>query len=441
MNKQEHITRRRFLKNASKGTAALAAMSASAPAVLSSKSPNETIGIGCIGIGIRGGTLVNHIPYLKGAKIVALCDVYKPHLQKGIERCKNPDVRKYVDYRDLLADPGVDAVVIATPDFWHAPMVIEAASAHKDIYVEKGWAITVHEAKDMYAAVKKNNIVMQLGHQGRQISASLQAAQLIKDGVLGPVTLVRTGRLENTPVGNNFYRWYEWYDDFDRPDPEYVRHNVNWELWLGGAPKVPFSMEHFYHWKCYWRYSTGPANDLLSHEFDFVQSVLGYGIPDTCVCMGNNNLLHDGRETPDTWSVIYGYEKHNCTLTFQCSMNSSQPVQPPEFRGKEALLRFDHIGHNITTFDVYAEGSSKKYGSEIDSGKIKVGKPFLKFDPAKTPPQPDHVEDFLNCVRTREKPKCNEDEALVEAAACNMSVAAHKEKRLVRWDPVRQVII
>jgi hypothetical protein len=121
-------------------------------------------------------------------------------------------------------------------------------------------------------------------------------------------------------------------------------------------------------------------------------------------------------------------------------MNSGQLVQPPEFRGKEALLRFDQIGHNITTFDVYAEASSKKYASEIDSGKTKVGKPFLKFDPAKTPPQPDHMEDFLNCVCTREKPRCNEDETFVEAAACNMSVAAHKEKQQVRWDPVKQQI-
>ena len=393
MKRQEHLTRRKFLKTVGRGAAVVAAMSASAPAVLIAKSPNETIGIGCIGIGVRGGTLVNHISYLKDAKIVALCDVYKPHLQKGVERCKNPDVRTYVDYRELIADPGVDAVVIATPDCWHAKMLIEAANAKKDIYCEKGWATTIQEAKDMYAAVKRNNIVMQLGHQGRQIPASLQAAQLIKEGVIGPVTLVRTGRLENIAVGQNFYRWYGWYNDFNRPDPEFVEKNLDWDRWLGDRPKIPFNMEHFWHWRCYWRYGTGMAGDLLSHELDSVQSVLGYGIPDTCVCIGHNNLLHDGRETPDTWSVIYQYEKQGCTVTFQGSANSGQFVQPPEFRGKEALLRFDDIGHNISKFEVYAEASSKKYGQQIDSGRIKIGKSFLRYNPRKTPPQPDHFQD------------------------------------------------
>ncbi|MHC4617584.1 MAG: Gfo/Idh/MocA family protein [Planctomycetota bacterium] len=440
MKNHQHLSRRRFLKDVGTG-AALATASAYAPVVLSSRSPNETIGIGCIGMGVRGGELINHISYLEGAKIVAVCDVYKPHVQKGVERSKNPDVRTYIDYRELIADPAVDAVVIATPDFRHAQMVIEAADAGKDIYVEKCWSRTIPEAKAMYAAVKKNKIVMQLGHQGRQRPASLQAAQLIREGVLGPVTLVRTGRFENTAVGRNFWRWYGWYSDFRRPDPAQVQRDLDWDRWLGPAPKVPFSMGHFWHWRCYWNYGTGIAGDLLSHEFDFVQSVLGYGIPDTCVCMGQNNLLHDGREVPDTWSTVYGYEKRNCTLTFECSMNSSALVQPPEFRGKEALLRFDGIGHNVGTFNVYAEGPSKKYGPQIESGKIKVGKPFLKFDPKKTPAQANHMEDFLNCVRSRKKPKCNEDEAFVEAVTCIMSVIAYKEKRQVRWEPIRQEIV
>jgi predicted dehydrogenase len=320
-------------------------------------------------------------------------------------------------------------------------MVIEAASAKKDIYIEKGWAITIQQAKDMYAAVKDNNIVMQLGHQGRQIPASLQAAQLIKESTIGPVTIVRTGRFENTVVGRNFWRWYGWYDDFNRPDPDFVRRNLDWDRWLGSAPKIPFSMEHFWHWRCYWRYGTGMAGDLLSHELDFVQSVLGYGIPDTCICHGHNNLLHDGREVPDTWNTIYQYERQNCTVTFQASGNSGQLVQPPEFRGKEALLRFDDKSHDCTKFEVYAEAPSEKYADQIDSGKIRIGKPFLRYDPKKTPPQPNHMQDFINCVRTRGKPKCNEDEAFIEAATVMMSIVAYKEKRQVRWDPVKQEIV
>ncbi|MHC4475690.1 MAG: Gfo/Idh/MocA family protein [Planctomycetota bacterium] len=441
MRSEKHLSRRNFLKTVGKGATALGAMSVSAPAVLRAKSPNEIVNVGCIGIGVRGGSLVKYLGRLDTAKIVAVCDVYKPHLQKGVERCNNPDVRTYLDYRELLADKNVDAVVIATPDFRHAAMVLDAIAAKKDIYVEKGWCRTVDEAKVMYAAVKKSDIVMQLGHQGRQIRASLQAAELVKEGVLGPVTLVRTGRFTNTSVGQNFWRWYGWYSDFRRPDPAQVKKDLDWERWLGDAPKVPFSMEHFWHWRCYWNYGTGVAGDLLSHEFDFVQSVLGYGIPDTCVCLGQNNLLKDGREVPDTWSTIYGYEEQGCTFTFQASMNTRQLRQPVELRGKEALLRFDDIGHDIEKFEVYAESSSQKYAAKIKSKEISTREPFLRYDPAKTPAQPSHMEDFLNCVRTRGKPKCNEDEAFVEAVTCAMSVEAYQQKRQARWDPVKQQIV
>ena len=140
-------------------------------------------------------------------------------------------------------------------------------------------------------------------------------------------------------------------------------------------------------------------------------------------------------------SQMNSSEKNNCTLTFQGSMNSKAIIQPPELRGKEALLKFDGIGHDITTFDVFAEPSSKKYSQQIESGKIDLRKPFMKFDPAKTPPQPDHMEDFFNCVRNRKKPKCNEDEAFIEAVSCIMSVIAYEKKRQVRWDPVKQQVV
>jgi len=434
MKSVNRLNRRKFLETTGKGAAVLAAASAGAPAVLAAKSPNETVGVGCIGLGVRGGELIQQVaggpkyPAIEGARVVAVCDVYKPHLDKGVERSKNPSVRTYRDYKELLADKAVDAVIIATPDHWHSQMVIDAANAGKDIYIEKCWTRTIPEAKAMLAAIKKNKVVMQLGHD-RSSAASIQAAELIKQGVVGPLTFVRMGLFRNREWGKDEWRWYGGYNEYVRPDPAQVERDLDWERWLGSAPKHLFSMEHFWHWRCYWDYGTGIAGDLLSHAFDAVQYILGYGIPETCVCSGQIGLLKDGRECPDIWNVIYEYPKRGCTLTYACTFNSAELPQDTEFRGKDALLK---MGRD--SFEIYAEKTSKKYHARIDKGDIEPDKPFLKFDPAKTPPQPSHMQDFFHCIRSRKPPKDNEDEAFIEAITCIMSVIAYQQQRMVRWD-------
>jgi predicted dehydrogenase len=135
--------------------------------------------VGCIGIGTRGGDLLNAVVHAPNVKVVAVSDVYAPHRQKGLERSRNPDAKAYEDYRDLLADPRVDAVVIATPDHWHCPMVLDAVKAGKDIYCEKGFSRTLEEAKRMRDALQESSVVFQLGHQARQAACALQAKEII----------------------------------------------------------------------------------------------------------------------------------------------------------------------------------------------------------------------------------------------------------------------
>ena len=439
--KAKPVSRRAFLETTGKGAAAAAV----APAILGARSPNETIGVGHIGLGVRGGELIQQTAGgtakqkgIAGARVVAVCDVYKPHLQKGVDRSQNASVRTYTDYKELLADPEVNVVVIATPDHWHAQMLMDAAAAKKDVYVEKCWTKSVPEAKAMRKAVKENKIVMQLGHQGRESAAGLQAGELLKQGVLGPLTFVRIGMFRNRELGKDEWRWFGYYDQFDRPDPAQTQRDVDWKRWLGAAPDRPFDFERFWHWRCYWDYGTGIAGDLLSHEFDFAQYVLGYGIPDTCVASGQIGLLKDGRECPDIWNCAYEYLDRGTTLTWSCTFNSSQHDQTPEFRGKDAMLKF---GEGHATFDVYAERPSKKYSAKIMAGDLSTEKPMLSFDPAKTPAQPSHMQDFFNCVRSRGRTKCNEDEAFIEAVTCIMSVESFKQGRRVRWDRAKQEIV
>jgi predicted dehydrogenase len=416
------MNRRSFLKT----SAALGVLSGGAPALLAARSPNETIGVGFIGLGTRGGDLINATAPIPGVKVVAVCDVYGPHRQKGIDRSRNPEVRPYLDYRDLLADRAVDAVVIATPDHWHTPIVLDAVQAKKDIYCEKGWARTVAEAKAMRAAIKAGGVVFQLGHQARQATCAIQAKELIARGALGPITLVRTGRYGNTPPDRNIWRWYGYYSQWERPDPAGVIPELDWERWLGPAPQIAFNERHFWHWRCYWRYGTGQAGDLLSHELDFVQYLLGYGVPDTCMCSGLNAVLKDDREVPDTWNTVYQYETRDCTITFTGSMNTGVG-QPVELCGKAATLRFDGIAHDVGSFSVHPE-----YGqADLPAGFVR----------GKTPTEPNHMVDFLNCMRTRGRPKCDVDEAFIETATYVMSVEAYQRQRTVRWDPVKEEIV
>ena len=446
MKKKTSLTRRNFLTAIGRNATALGVTAMATPAVQGATSPSDSIGVGVIGVGVRGGALVGQVagtdkqPGIDGARVVSVCDVYKPHLEKGVALSRNSDARVFRDYRELLDDPSVDAVVIATPDHWHATMVIDAARAGKDVYIEKGWTRTLAEAKAMRDAVKRHKIVMQLGHQRREQASTIAARRLIEDGTIGPVTMVRTALFNNRPVGQNNWRWYGGYFNFDRPDPAQVERDLDWNGWLGPAPKCPFNMEHFWHWRCYWNYGTGVAGDLLSHSLDFVQSVLRHGIPDACVCMGLNTFMKDGREVPDTWNAVYAFEKHDRVVTFECGMNGGELPQPPEFRGKDALLRFSEDSLH-RSFDVYPERRSAKYAPLIAAKEIKVGEPIQSFDESTVPEQPSHMQDFFDCIRSRNKTKCNEDEAFIETATFLMSLEAYQRKREVRWDVDREEII
>ena len=421
-------TRREFIGRTGRAAAALAALSSFRPALGQTKPAGAPIGVGCIGLGTRGGDLINGVVQVDGVKVTAVCDVYGPHRQKGVTRSGNPEVKTYVDYRELLADKNVDAVVIAAPDHWHCQMVLDAIAAGKDIYCEKGFAHTLADAKKMRAALKKSSVVFQLGHQARQSTCALQAKEVIASGILGPITLVRTGRFGNNDLQHNIWRWYGYYSQWEHPDPAQVIKDLDWTRWLGDRPAIAFNERHFWHWRCYWRYGTGQAGDLLSHELDLVQYLLGHGIPDTCSCLGLNAVLKDDREVPDTWAATYQFLKAERTVTFTGCMNSSVG-QPVEICGKEALLRFDGIAHDASRFTITPEGHNTR--TDLPKGYV----------PGQTPRQPNHLEDFFACVRTRGTPKCSVDEAFIEAATYLMSVESFQRQRIVRWDAEKEEIV
>lgn len=426
MNTHPSLSRRDFI--------ALGAVAAAAPAVLRGAEPTkDPVRIAHIGTGTRGWDLIRYTGAIPEAKVMTVCDVYGPHARRAVEACGNPGVKVVKDYRDVLADPKIEAVIIATPDHWHEKMVLDAVAAGKAVYCEKGLTTSIAAAKRMRAAVKKAGTVFQLGHQGRQLPATAEAGKMIRDGRIGPVTLIHIGRYFNGSKERAPWRWYGHYNIWERPDPAQVRKDVDWEKWLGAAPKIEFNERHFWHWRCYWPYGTGQAGDLLSHETDHVQTVLGWGIPDSCTCTGLNAYYKDDRQVPDTWLTAYRFEKHNCSMTFEGCMNSKR-IQPPEYIGREGRLIFNGIGQDANRFWVYPDGPAYPHMG-------KVPEPTFAYDVAKGAKWPSHMEDFLRCVRTRETPKCNIDEAFIEVATLLMSVEAFRQKREVRWDPRKEDIV
>jgi predicted dehydrogenase len=435
MQESGNLSRRRFLEAGGTTAAAVIAGTLAAPAVLRGAEPtSDPVRLGMIGLGLRGGMLLRFAAANPSCKVLAVCDVYKPHLQKGVTLANNTEVKTSHDYHDLLADPRIEAVIIATPDHWHEQMLLDAAAAGKDVYCEKGWTTSVASAKRMRQAVKDAKIVMQLGHQGRQLAAADAARKMILEGAIGEVTLINLGRYFNGPPTRPPWRWYGEFGNFERPDPQQVIQQLDWQRWLGKIPEIPFNDRHFWHWRCYWPYGTGQAGDLLSHEMDHVQTVLRYGIPDTCVTHAHNAFWKDDREVPDTWLTNYVFEQQNCTVTFEGCMNSRHG-KTPEYMGRKGWIVFSEIGSDSGIFEVYNDETAHK------PARHPQPEPRYAYSADRDHRIPNHLQDFLNGVRTRRKPRCDEDEAFIESVTLVMSVEAYKRQRLVRWDRVKQEIV
>jgi predicted dehydrogenase len=436
MMKKSVINRRQFVQRS--GMAATATLAATAaPGILRGKEGADEfdpVRVAQIGIGTRGLNLIRVAGSKKSCTVRAICDVYKPHLERGIPLCGNPDVKTFTDYREMLNDPKIEAVIIVTPDHWHEKMLLDCVAAGKDVYCEKGWTMSIAAAKRMRQAIKDAGAVMQLGHQGRQLAAADEGARMINEGEIGEVTLVNTGRFFNGSAERPPWRWYGNYSNYERPDPNQVIRDLDWEAWLGNCPQIDFNERHFWHWRCYWPYGTGQCGDLLSHELDQVQAVLKYGIPDSCVTQGRVNFWKDDREVPDTWHSTYVFEDEDCMVTYEGSQ-CSRRGQSPEYIGTKGRLIYNSIGQNASQFEIYPDQSAHRLF------RHKRVEPSYFFAPGKEHRRPDHMQDFFNCVRTRKKPRCNEDEAFIETATMLMALESYRQNRQVRWDPEKEDII
>lgn len=437
------MERRQFLRDVTAAGAGLKAALAGAPAVLAQRNPNDRLGVACVGVGTRGYQLMQDVQACPNTEVRIICDLYQGNVKRAQTSSKNEKVRIVHEWENAVTDKDIDVVLIATPDFWHAPMVVRAAEAKKDIYVEKGWCRTLKEAKQMRKAIKDNKVVMQLGHNYNSLPTFHRARQIFQSGELGKVPLVRTYIDRTNPWPE--WKFYTRYDLNELP-ADATPENIDWERFTANASKRPFDAERFFRWRCWWEYSSGIAGDLLSHLWDSVNMVAGMGIPETALTQGNKYFWKEDREVPDMWHVLFDYPKKEMNVTFACTFSSRHVGEVAQFLGREKTLEVSPSF--CRTYDAEWKPEYAKKAAAARWRATQAGLP-----PQNATVEPDytmkrgeievdgHMENFISCARSRETPRCGVDRAFEEAAALIMSVEAYRRERKVRWDPVKEAVV
>jgi len=449
MSLNKKITRREFIEKGAFGTAGMAlASTLGASALRASSNPSDIVGVGLIGVGTKGSRHLKELLKIPGVQVRGICDAFTGFMERALNIVNTTNVKSYTDYRKLLDNKDIDAVIIATPDHLHAKMTCDAAEAGKDVYVEKCMTRTIPEAKAVVKAIKKNKRILQLGHQGRSNPLHWRAKEIVESGILGKINVVRITMYRNS--SEPAWRFFGDYSNFDMPPNSDPQH-IDWQKFLGNAPKRPFNVKRFFHWRCYWDYGTGMAGDLGSHKFDDANLILNLGIPKTSVASGGIYYWKDDREVPDVWHVLYEYPDKDVSVVFGTMFSNSYYGETVQLMGKNGTIDIGRHGLRIF-LEPYTDRNREILNKLMKQKREEGEKTISSIDiPVYTYPgnsdlyyrsiQTRHMQNFIDCVRTRQRTRCNEDDGFEEAVTCIMSVIAYKEKREVRWDPVRQEVV
>ena len=409
-------SRRDFLKATTVSAAAASVLRpALGIAADGAKGANERIGVGFIGTGGRCQAHIDIVMALKAqgrCEPVAVCDVYAPRVEAAARRTGG---KIYRNFQDLLADPRVDVVCIATPDRRHAPQAIEAVRAGKDVYCEKPlthWS-QMDLAKQLGEEAAKHGRIVQVGTQYVADDAYAQARKLIKEGIVGKIVHVQAG----------YFRRGDWGERMPIPDPNAKPGpDLDWQQFLGDAPQVPFSVSRFFQWRLYWDYAGGPATDLLVHVFTPIFCLLDLPFPDR-VMGGGGNFQYD-REVPDQCNIIADYHG-GPSVVLMNSLSNFTPIDTI-LRGTDGLIHLGNIEHPGRGIRIVpAEKGAKEivipWQGAGDTSKL--------------------WSNFLDCVKSRQKPYSPIDIAVRVQAPLNMGILSHRAGRVARFDKQKMTIV
>ncbi len=411
-------TRRTFL------TAAAAAASAARP--LSAQSARRTLGandrinMGMIGVGGRGSSHVrslNERMEMKGdVKIVAISDIYAKRSNAALEATHLTKKDLHRDFHDLLARSDVDGVFIATPDHWHAPMAIAALDAGKDVYLEKPVTLTIDEAKAVARKVAETGGVLQVGCQHTSDLRHHKGRELIEEGWIGAPLWAQANYSRNSI-------WGEWNYEIDEGA---TAEDIGWQDFLGSAPQRPFDADRYFRWRKYWDYSGGIATDLFYHRLTPLRQMMGIEFP-TRVTGSGGIYVHKDREVPDTYTSTVEYADSCCVLGSSMANTAGNEHMEPVVYGHKGTLTFEGMSVVVEPEWQFADEFIEKTGSSKMWVEVKPHDMGV-----------EHINNFLDCMRTRAKPNCNADFAYKIMTAIKLGVDSYREGKTMLWDPVAE---
>jgi predicted dehydrogenase len=446
----DSVDRRGFLKTAGSAGIALG-MAGSALAARGGKSAatggrvigaNDRINIGVIGVGGRGSSDGRAFERFgkdnNACQIVAVCDVYEKRKRLAAEHFK---VDGTLDYREVLARPDVDAVIVATPDHWHAKIALAAMDKGKDVYLEKPMCHTNEEIKQLVNTVHETKRVLQVGSQTTSGDQWWKARKAIADGMIGEILMSQGSYHRNSTDG-------EWnYKIEAEAGPEGKGDNyIDWKMWLGPAHNRPYDADRFFRFRKYWDYSGGIATDLFYHVVAPLNICWGEAqFPTKVMAQGGIYVFKDEREVPDTFNLLAEYPKAH-SLVLSSSMGNSQHI-PGLIRGHEGTIimvehgEFERPTEYITVKPQVTRRRSGGEGSAPETHAIggpqyaaKFGTEDIRIPVDQKDMMTAHIENFLQCVRTREKPHLDVETGARAQVVINLAVQSYREGRVMYWD-------
>lgn len=404
---------------------------------------NDRINLGWIGCGGRGHYVMGLMLQNPNVELGAVCDVYEAHASQG-KKLAGARCRTYRDFRKLLEQKDIDAVLIATPDHWHSITATLACQADKDVYTEKPLAYTIKEGRAMVNAARRYNRVVQTGTQHRSAPHLREVERILQSGQLGPVHFVRVWNYLNlSPEG------------IGRAPDSTPPSGLDWDFYLGPAPAVPFNKNRFletYRW--FWDYAGGMATDFGTHRFDTIHQVMHVDSPLAVSGWGHRYELKDGADVPDALQITYEYP--GFILSYEASMLNGHGVggRTPgmkyynargkddrphgmAFYGTKGSLFADRIG-----FEIYPEPNAESGPGAVKyTGSSPEGFRMERSEAAGPDATGLHVKNFLECVRSRQKPAADVEIGHRSTIVPHLGNIAIRTGHKLHWDATKEEII
>lgn len=370
---------------------------------------NDTITVACLGTGGRCQHLMKSLANVPNVKMVAVCDIYEPH-RESARKLADKSAVSVKDYRELLDRKDIDAVLIGAPDHWHVPMTVDACAAGKDVYVEKPLTHDLSEGVRVIKAANDHKKIVQVGTQQRSMPHLQKAKELLDAGRIGRVFKVHLTWNRNQT------------DRIMKGNPSLDPKTVDWKAFLGSAKDQPFDEYRFRNWRWFWDFGGGLLTDLMVHWIDVAHWFLNLDQPEKAVTIGNHFAAKGVWETPDTIQCLLQYPGE-VQVYFEGTFSNARNKAMAEFMGTEGTLNVDRGSYRI-----FPERNKGKYEEVIVGTDPTRGADF--YD------KPDgellHLTNWVECMRTRNKPNAPVEAGVSAAAAAHMGNLAYRRNEVAQ---------